>query len=331
MVAPLSAAETGRRQRAIEAHPTVAAAARSLGLPPNTLRCWANEQATIKRDPGPAVEPAEPVPQVIIKPNYRISQDRVDGRGKLRVVAIGDAHDAPSIPNKDRFRWIGRYIAATRPDMVIQIGDLASVDSLSRHDRNETHIGRSKPTFLQDLESLDAALNAFEEGLDGYAVEKHQTEGNHEKRAWSFMNNNPELAGMVDQNIHTVMQDHGWTVSPYGALHVVGGVAWTHCPLNTMGREYGGMYSENQIARDSLTDVVFGHSHKALHKTFPKLGHKKVTVINLGCALPDGHIEEYAKHALTGWTYGIWDITIERGGITGARWIPMAELSETYG
>jgi predicted phosphodiesterase len=335
VVLPVPQAEAQRRLHALATHRSMAQAARSIGLKPSTLREWAGAHATDAPRPDyapPEVDTkgTETGQQFIIRPNYRISQDRVDGQGKIRVVAIGDAHDAPSIPDKSRFRRIGQYIAATKPDMVIQIGDLASVDSLSRHDRNETHIGRSKPTFPEDLESLKAALTAFEEGLDGYDVNCHQTEGNHEKRAWSWMNNNPEVAGMVDTSIHTVMQDHGWTVSPYGALHFVGGVAWTHCPLNTMGKEYGGMYAENQISRDSLHSVVYGHSHKPLHKSYPKLGHRRLQVINLGCFLPHGHIEKYAQHSLTGWGFGFYDITIERGEIQLADWRPMTWLEENY-
>ena len=40
------------------------------------------------------------------------------------------------------------------------------------------------------------------------------------------------------------------------SFYFIGDVGFTHSPLNTMGKAYGGMYAENQIARDSLHDVV---------------------------------------------------------------------------
>tara|TARA_R100000455_G_C6270907_1_gene126927 strand:- start:1967 stop:2278 length:312 start_codon:yes stop_codon:yes gene_type:complete len=101
-------------------------------------------------------------------------------------------------------------------------------------------------------------------------------------------------------------------------------------PLNQMGKPYGGMNSENSIARDSLHDVVFGHSHKRVDRTFPKLGHNYITVINLGCSMPDGHVEDYAKHSVTGWSYGVYDITIENGRIKEQSWIPMTKLMREY-
>ena len=47
-----------------------------------------------------------------------------------KVIVIGDAHDSPNI-KQDRFKWIGKYIKAAKPDYIIQIGDWASFDSLS--------------------------------------------------------------------------------------------------------------------------------------------------------------------------------------------------------
>ena len=97
-----------------------------------------------------------------------------------------------------------------------------------------------------------------------------------------------------------------------------------------MGKPYGGMNSENAIARDSLHDVVYGHTHKRVDRTFPKLGHNYITVVNLGCSLPTDYIEEYARHSVTGWSYGVYDITIRDGRIKSCTWVPMDMLLEEY-
>jgi hypothetical protein len=100
--------------------------------------------------------------------------------------------------------------------------------------------------------------------------------------------------------------------------------------MNMMGKPYGGMHAENQISRDALHDIVFGHTHKRLDKTFPKIGGK-ITVMNLGCSLPEGHVEEYAKHSITGWSYGVYEIGIKDGIINERTWVPMNKLIEEYG
>ena len=270
-------------------------------------------------------------PQVVIRPTYRVAAAAADGRGKTRVISIGDCHDSPDLPDKSRFRWMGAYIREVKPDCVTQIGDLVTLDSLTRHIPNDSLSGKVKPSFQQDMDSAGDALSAFDEGLNGYDVERHCTLGNHERRALAFEEMTPEIAGMVESNIFTLLGDHDWTYSPFGAFHFIGGVGFVHVPKNRMDRAYGGMYAYNQIARDSLFDVVYGHSHIPGVHRYPKLNHQAMTVVNLGCSLPDGHVEPYAKHALTGWGYGIFDITIERGRIQKAHHIPMEELQERYG
>ena len=109
-----------------------------------------------------------------------------------------------------------------------------------------------------------------------------------------------------------------------------GEVGFTHVPLNQMGRPYGGVNADGTIAKDSLHDIVYGHSHKRSDRTFPKLGHNYITIINLGCSLPEGYLEDYAKHSVTGWSYGVYDITIESGRIKEQSWVPMDTLIKEY-
>lgn len=268
---------------------------------------------------------------VVVRPTYRIQQRRSKPEETQRVLAIGDCHDGPNLPDKTRFYAMGRYAKDNQVDQIIQIGDFASVDSLNRFDGNDTLKGKEKPSFGQDMQSFQQAVRAFHKGLDGYDVPKHVTLGNHEDRIWSYTNKNPEIVDMLDQILFATMDDYNWTYSPYGEFYFIGDVGFTHAPLNTMGKAYGGMQSENQIARDAMHDIVYGHTHKRLDKTFPKIGNQFVNIINLGTSLPEGHIEEYAKHTLTGWSYGVYDIQIKDGKIYETNWIPMGKLMREYG
>jgi hypothetical protein len=183
------------------------------------------------------------------------------------------------------------------------------------------------------MASLKEALTAFNEGLGEWNPEKHVTLGNHEDRVFSFTNNHPEIAGMMEENVHTILGDFGWGYSPFGAISYLGGVGFTHAPLNRMGKPYGGKHAENQIANDSTTDIVYGHSHGFFTKPFWKLGGEKIRVVNLGTALPHGHTEEYAKHSLGdgNWDWGVVDMAIQHGHIQRADWVPMLELEASYG
>lgn len=325
---PVSYEQWLEAEELLARHGTISELARRTGLSWSTWNNRLTRGRILYNDRKPA-SGTDQRPEVVVKPTYRIAQYRPDGKAKTRVIAIGDAHDSARIP-KDRFRWIGRYIADIKPDMVIQIGDFCTMDSLCSYEKNDTIKGKAKPSFKEDMASFREALATLADAIGSHIPDCHVTLGNHEDRVFSFMNRTPEVAAMLDENLFTILGEAGWNYSPYGVLHFVGGVAFTHCPLNTMGKPYGGMYAENQISRDSLHDMVWGHTHKRVDRTYPKLNGQRMHVLNLGCALPEGHVEEYAQHALTGWSWGIYDLTILGGHIHETQWIPMPVLQERY-
>lgn len=266
--------------------------------------------------------------RIATKPRFVLRNDVAPKTSKVRVVCIGDAHDSPAIEDKSRFAWIAKYIKDTKPDIVIQIGDFATLDSLNTHVGNETYHGRAKPTFINDMVSFNKALEAMQ--IDG--PEKHCTLGNHERRLYAFEDRAPEAYGMMQHELHSIFERHGWTFSPYGMPYVVGGVSFVHCALNTLSKSYGGKNAEGTIANDAIGDWVIGHSHRERMHRAPKLGlNNYVKIINVGCALPDGHIESYATHSLAGWSYGIADMLIQHGHVQDYAFVSMGRLGEQYG
>lgn len=298
------------------------AAADELGIARSTV------QHHLKRILGKTEGVNAEAATVVVKPKFRIQARDTTAKQNLSVLAIGDCHDSPELSDKTRFEAFGRLAKDLEVDHIVQIGDFTSLDSLSSHERNDTVKGQEKPSFTADMISFQQALKAFDRGLDGYSCPKHITLGNHEARLFSYVNQNPEIVNLLDHMLYAPIEDHGWTCSPYGEFYFIGDVGFTHAPMNIMGKPYGGQQSENAIARDALHDVVYGHTHKRLDKTFPKMGQQKITVINLGTSLPEGHVEAYAKHSLTGWSYGVYLLQIKNGRIDQQNWISMSAIME---
>lgn len=319
-----------------------AAAAREVGEKLNTAKHWiegADRWYGIRYEPEKEAPgtirvrvQATPAPQPVERTTERPKVRVAASNAPMRVLAIGDAHDSPKLP-KDRFAWMGKHAAETRPSHIVQIGDLLTLDSLNSHEGNETLGGKTKPAYQVDLASGREALDAFNTQLPSdYTPKRHITKGNHCARAKRYENEAPETEGMITGDLNNLFESAGWTFTEYGDFYYLGGVAFVHVPLNRMGRPYGGKNAESQIANDTVGDLVFGHSHIARMWRAPKIGPAQhVTVLNLGCALPDGHIEDYALASTTGWTYGIYDLTIGGGHILSASFIPMAELDRRYG
>ena len=53
--------------------------------------------------------------------------------------------------------------------------------------------------------------------------------------------------------------------------------------------------------------------------------------MNVGTCLEYGEIEDYALNNVTGWSYGVTQLTIADGHIIGHNQISMIELREKYG
>ncbi len=264
------------------------------------------------------------------RPRFTIRPDNISRGEKCRVVVIGDAHDSLHITDKSRFEWLGKFVRDTKPDFVVQIGDLGTFDSVSTHAGNHTIEGKTKPRIIDDINSLNLALDAFNSGLGTYNVPKHVTLGNHERRLFAFEHEHPETEGMPSHMLDQCLTSREWTYSPYGDPYFIGGVAFLHAAINRMGKTFGGKTSENQIANESVTDVCVGHSHIKRVVKFAKLHHRHITVVNAGCALPHGYIENYAQHAMTGWSYGVMTLTIKDNHITDDEWVSMETLGERY-
>lgn len=275
-------------------------------------------------------------------PDYRFRftvRPKADVPGeRWRVLAIGDAHSSPGLSG-DRFLWIGRhaYEWANRfPDenrAIVQIGDLGSFDSLCRFDGNETVAGRLKPSFENDIDGIHRDLAEFDRGLQGFEPNaKHVTLGNHEDRVVSFTNRNPEVYGVLTGMFDNVLMTHKWTYSPFGGIYFLGGVGFTHYPLTTLGKPYGGKTALQRACNDLLHDLVVGHDHKTQHIRMPKIGARQsVQILGLGSALPHGHLENYIKHdQMAGWSYGIFELLIDENSIQSTNYIAMLELQERY-
>lgn len=327
--APLSANRLQEAVDALDRFGNQVAAAAFLGIARRTL------QDRILKAKAAGIGPREipdPPPKTVPprKPIVRV-QAGSEHETCYRVLAIGDAHDDPAIP-KDRFRWMGKHAQAMGADYVIQIGDMFTLDSLNQHIPNDTLQGKQKNPFSRDLESAEEALSEFDRGLGSHKPKKHETCGNHERRAWVYEDMNPEAQNLLVGPMTCLLEQYGWGWSEYGEFFFLGGVGFVHAALNRLSKTYGGKNSEQTIANDAVFDIVIGHSHSGRVWRAPKIGPSQfVNVVNLGCALPHGHVEDYAKHATTGWTWGVYELLIRSGHIESASFVSMLELERRYG
>lgn len=265
------------------------------------------------------------------KPRIRVPYRRHDAAPEgtvYRVLGIGDVHTKPG-RSTEHLTWVARHAAATAPDILFCIGDFLSLDSLSNHPPKGSFRDSERPSFPADLEAGEEALAVIDREVP--ELPKEICLGNHEQRAWTAADMDPRRAGDMPLRVEQTFARFRWRVHPYRQMVFIGGVGFTHVPINQMGREYGGKHSENTIGNDATHSLVWGHDHRFRTKTVPKIGlNNRIDLCNLGTCLPHSEIEDYSV-GTTGWTYGCVDLRIQGGLIISAKFNDLLELREKFG
>jgi hypothetical protein len=130
---------------------------------------------------------------------------------------------------------IGNYIIAKKPDVIVNIGDFADMESLSTYDRGlKSFEGRS---YQKDIwaarEAMDALLTPIFEFNKRAKQNKDKqykprmvlTLGNHENRINRAINEDRKLDGLISTD-DLPYQD--WEVFPFLEVVVIEGIAFSH-------------------------------------------------------------------------------------------------------
>lgn len=304
------------------------AASRASGIDRSTLR----HRADKARNAGLIALHKPPKPRIRV-PARAVYQPTPDNYAEsVRVLVWGCAHDSPTIPDKTRFANAGKLAAHLEPDYIVDLGDTMDMDSLSTHAMPGSVDDRERPFFKAEIASLTDAIFAFNEHAPSADdIPRIHLHGNHENRAWRFENNNPTSQGVFTTEIDQVYARFGFTVKAFREWLYISGVGFTHAPINGMGREVGGVNANQTVAREATHSVVWSHTHKREFIERPKFGvGNSIQVVNSGSFMPQGYLKAYAGLSMTGWTYGITELTLRDGQIESARTWSELELRERF-
>ncbi len=139
---------------------------------------------------------------------------------------------------------LGNYIVHKKPDVIINIGDFADMESLSSWDK-----GKKSAEGKRVIKDINAAIEAMwilleplynlqQAELEEFGEIKYKPRmvlclGNHEDRITRHVNSCPELDGFL--GIHSLKyEEFGWEVYPFLTPVTVGGIAYCHYFQNVM-------------------------------------------------------------------------------------------------
>ena len=211
-------------------------------------------------------------------------------------MVIPDIQAKPGV-SLDYLKWIGQYIVAKRPDVLICIGDFADMPSLSSYDKGKKSFEgrRYKADIKAAVDAMDLMLGpmrALNERLRNahhkqYTPRMVLTLGNHEERIMRVSEYQPELDGVVG---YQDLPYSDWEVVDYLKPIDIDGVTYVHYLANPMsGKPYGGT-ALNQLAKVGRTFIV-GHKQTLDVATRFTIGGVQQWGIVAGAAYP--HFEDY--------------------------------------
>lgn len=313
---------------ALHTHGSQEAAASSLGMSRSGLK----DRLLKAKRKGILVEIVEEEAPVE-KPRVRVrayNPDTYRDMPSRRVLVIGDLHRKPGMP-LEPMTWIGRYVAESRPDNVVQIGDFLDMESCEFHSPPGSASHAKRPAFIEDIESGEDALCEYHKEISTGEIPHDVVYGNHEYRANRLEELAPNLRGSLVAKIDEMFSRYRWRVTPYRQWLFLEGVGMTHVPHTIMGKPIGGRYPEQNIGNQSTHSIVFGHTHRWNHVTVPKIGiNNSITVTNVGSAMPYGYVPNYAEGATTGFSYGIADLRLRGGRVESANFVSMSDLQDRF-
>lgn len=278
-------------------------------------------------EPEPIVEVEVPAPKPVVR--VRAVAPSLDLPSR-RVICIGDTHWRPGM-DFQHMRWIGRYVTENRPDNVVHIGDALDFESCEFHSAPGSASHARRPSFAEDIEAGEDALAAYHAEIPTGEIPHDIVFGNHEDRVWRYEEAAPNLAGTLVLQLEQLFARYRWRTHPYRRKFFLDEVCFIHAPQTTLRQPISGKYPENTIGRDWVSSVVSGHTHRWKHIIVPKDGRlDKITVTNVGSAMPHGYIPRYVEDAQTGYSWGIVDMRLRGGCVESPHFISMLDLRDRY-
>lgn len=248
-------------------------------------------------------------------------------------LVIPDPHAHPDHNNK-RADYIGQLILDLRPDVVVNLGDMFDMPSMSDYDKGKKSFhGRA---FRKDLE----AGHEFDDRMwrpirKAKKKRPHSIfiEGNHEYRLKRLLDMQPELEGTVGFNDFDLNRNYNRVVEYDGrtpGITEVDGITYCHFAVSgVMGRPVSGEHPAYSLLTKQFSSITCGHIHVFDHCVRTDISGRKINGLVAGVF--QDYDSEWAGEINKLWSRGV---VVKRGverGQYDLQWISLKTLEKEYG
>ena len=206
---------------------------------------------------------------------------------------------------------VGKYLVDKKPDVIVQIGDFADMESLSSYDQGKKSFEGRR--YSRDIEAAKEGMTALlspiweynnqqrKNGKKQYKPRMILTLGNHEERINRVVENDSRLEGTISQ-ADLEYEKFGWEVYPYLEPVIVDGIAYSHYfTTGVMGRP---VTSARALVLKKHMSATMGHNQFwDIHRDTRADG---IPVLGLFCGACYEHNEDYLGPQGNNYDRGIW-------------------------
>lgn len=257
------------------------------------------------------------------------------GRRKIskKILVVPDQHATYGFDN-ERADFLGKLIVDEKPDIVINIGDAADMESLASYDKGKrSFAGKS---YAKDIE---AHLN-FQERM--WIPVKRQKKkrpdryfflGNHEQRIERALDLSPELEGTIGYKDLNLIEYYDEVISYDGdtpGIKVIEGIAFAHHFISgVMGRSITGEHQAYSMLTKNFKSCVQGHTHTLDFCERVNIDGQRMQ--GLVCGVYQEHDSPWAGDRNRLWWRGVCILNNVENGQFDLECISLKKLRKQYG
>lgn len=248
-------------------------------------------------------------------------------------LVIPDSHSHPDYNNR-RFNWLGELIVDLKPDVVINLGDMADMPSLCSYDKGTK--GFEGRRYHKDI---NAVLDAQERMFAPIKRAKKKRprfvmlEGNHEHRIERAISSDAaHLEGIISLD-DLGYEDFGWEFVKYNGstpgIIEIDGIAYAHYfTSGIMGRPMGGVHPAYQLLTKQFMSCTQGHTHTTDYCVRTAANGRMI--MGLVAGVYQDYFADFAGEANELWWKGvIFKQNVDKGQYD-PQWISMEAIKKAY-
>jgi hypothetical protein len=225
-----------------------------------------------------------------------------------RYVAGFDLHFP--IYHKPTVNAFMHLIADIKPDGVILGGDQFDNKEISHHNRRKP-LHKREGAYARNTQKFEEDFLKPLEGRVGRKCEKVWIVGNHDYWEHEFIEEHPELEGLLDRPQQLSLDKRGWKVVPLGHAFTLGHLNIIHGEVLS-GFGTPGLYPARKAVELYGDNVLAGHTHAP--QSYAKVSPVEQTKKHMGWIAPilGDCNPDYLENRPTAWVNGF--VVIEMWG-----------------